>query len=32
MTPETVLSLKDVSYTYPGSESPALGGINLDIR
>ncbi|MBT0732242.1 ABC transporter ATP-binding protein [Methanoculleus bourgensis] len=32
MTPETVLSLAGVSYTYPGSESPALSGINLDIR
>jgi len=32
MTPETVLSLADVSYTYPGSESPALSRINLDIR
>lgn len=32
MTPETILSLKGVSYTYPGSDSPALGGINLDIR
>ncbi|HOB18477.1 MAG TPA: energy-coupling factor transporter ATPase [Candidatus Methanoculleus thermohydrogenotrophicum] len=32
MTPETVLSLAGVSYAYPGSESPALDGINLDIR
>lgn len=32
MTPEAVLSLAGVSYTYPGSESPALAGINLDIR
>ncbi len=36
MTPEddreTILSLKDVSYTYPGAESPVLNGISLDIR
>ena len=32
MTPETVLSLADVSYAYPGSDSPALSRINLDIR
>ena len=29
---ETALSLKGVSYTYPGSESPALDGINFDVR
>ena len=32
MTPETVLSLAGVSYAYPGSGSPALEGITLDIR
>ena len=29
---ETVLSLRGVSYTYPGSDSPALDGIDLDLR
>lgn len=36
MTPEVgreaALSLRGVSYTYPGSESPALRGIDLDLR
>ncbi|MBP7410587.1 MAG: ABC transporter ATP-binding protein [Methanoculleus sp.] len=32
MTPETALSLAGVSYTYPGSGSPALDGIGLEIR
>ena len=37
MSPEAgeggaVLSLRDVSYTYPGSDSPALDGISLDLR
>lgn len=31
MSPETALSLKDVSYTYPGSETPALKRINLTV-
>jgi len=29
---ETVLSLRDVSYAYPGSGSPALDGISLELR
>ncbi|KAF5056401.1 putative HMP/thiamine import ATP-binding protein YkoD [anaerobic digester metagenome] len=29
---ETALSLRGVSYAYPGFDSPALDGINLDIR
>lgn len=29
---ETVLGLQGVSYTYPGSVTPALKGIDLDIR
>src|SRR5690606_24403220 len=29
---EAALSLRGVSYTYPGSESPALRGIDLDLR
>lgn len=29
---ETVLSLRGVSYTYPGSDSPALDRISLDLR
>ncbi|MFA5613866.1 MAG: energy-coupling factor transporter ATPase [Methanoculleus sp.] len=32
MAPEAVLSLKGVSYTYPGSEFPALSQIDLNIR
>jgi|GEM_PF-4333063 len=31
MSPETALSLEDVSYTYPGSETPALKRINLTV-
>lgn len=32
MTPEIVLSLKGVSYSYPGSGLPALNGLTLDVR
>lgn len=36
MSPETggeiALSLRGVSYTYPGSETPALNGISLELR
>ena len=36
MSPETgreiALSLRAVSYTYPGSEAPALNGIDLEVR
>ncbi|MDV2481573.1 ABC transporter ATP-binding protein [Methanoculleus sp. Wushi-C6] len=29
---ESVLSLRGVSYTYPGSDSPAFEGVSLDLR